>query len=612
MHVLMKGSGRLSAGRAVKKIRRLSAGGEIALTGSFRGTSTSVPLLSREEAMSWLSGLEGVVLYLHDDVTFGQSDIDALRVAHTASGVLTTAGLARNEATADHPVIVGAPAMLADLLGRNQVTDPAKPAIERIEGVTLEHSGSCTAPAERPLLVASMIVRDEEDQIAECLQSLEGLVDRVEIVDTGSIDETIAIARSWGAHVSSAEWSDDFAAARNLALDQARDARFVLHIDADERAKTADADSFREALHATSLRAIRVPMRNVVDGRATSEFEAVRVFSTDDATWVGRVHEYPADVNGTPLPSGHLPGIAIDHFGYHPDVVVAKDKWNRNVALAEAAYASDPSFKTRMDLARSLAWCSDEERAFAMFREAASDLTGAGNQAVAFVVAHVALAHLAEGDLGGAHELAAEALEYCSGEYVAHLARARAWKAQGNDAAIIDAHRKRSNEELDPPMFDTAATRHITDNVTVGALARLGNHVEAMELAVSVLDLDPARFDEWKSLATMPEGMRRAGLPLLVSMDTTGRFLDALVGEVPMPELAALVLAHVEAQEHPSSHTVVTGVMAAVISKDEPTATRIAELGVAVLDSEQRAATAERCTLRGATSVASILDPLPV
>ena len=94
-------------------------------------------------------------------------------------------------------------------------------------------------------------------------------------------------------------------------------------------------------------------------------------------------------------------------------------------------------------------------------------------------------------------------------------------------------------------------------------------------------------------------------------MDPTGRFAEALVGEVPMDELARLVLAHVKACE-PASHTVVTGVMAAVIAGDEETASAIAESGTHALDDDQRRATAERCRLRNALSVASILDPLPV
>lgn len=607
MHVLMKGSGRMTAGRAVKTIRRLSEGGEIALTGSFRGTSTAVPLLDEEEATSWLSRLDGNALYLHDDVSFEASAIERLAEALDGSGsMIAAAAESGSSGELGVPILMGPTQKLAGYLAGSG----REGEIEHVADVRVVHEGTCTSTS-RPLLVASMIVRDEADNIGECLSSLDGLVDRIEIVDTGSLDDTIAIARAHGAIVTSADWTDDFGAARNIALERSRDARFILHVDADERVVVDDPESFRRALASTHLRAILVPMRNLSDGRVTSEFEAVRVFSTEDTRWIGRVHEYAADADGTPLAAGFLSGLRIDHFGYHPEVVAEKDKWNRNVALAEAAYAADPSFKTRLDLARSLAWRSDDERAFQLFEEAASDLTGASNGAAAFVVAHVALSHQIQGDFDSAHDLARQALDYCTGEFVAHLAQARAWRAVGDDAAIVAAHFDRSASGLEQPMFDTVATRSMTDNLVAGALARSGRHADAVELAASVLDHDPKLFDEWKSLASMPEQMRTTALPLLVSMDTTGRFVEGLMGEIPLAELSALVLAHVESRE-PTPHTVITGIMAAVLSEDEVTASDIAAQGVCVLDAEQRAATAERCRLRGATTVASLLDPLPV
>ncbi len=606
MHVLMFGSGRLSAGRAVKRLRRISDAGEIAMTGSFRGSSPSVPLLSPDKAESWLRRLHGVALFVHDDVTFDPSDIELLRQAHVLSGTLTAAATDTAQVE-DIPLIFGPPAMLADFLGEVRTDAERSSKIGLVDDVRVDHALDCRSLNRRPLLVASMIVRDEADQIGECLSSLQGLADRVEIVDTGSVDDTIAIARAHGASVTTAEWTDDFGAARNLALNRCRDARFVLHVDADERLITPDIERFRQTLESTKMRAARIPMRNVVNGRVTSEFEAVRVFSTEETKWVGRVHEYPADTDGTPLASGRLDSLRIDHLGYDPQIVAAKDKWGRNVKLAEAAYRAEPSFKTRLDLARSLAWQSDDARAFALFREAASDLTGASQGAAAFVIAHVALSHQIEGEFDRTHELAVAALEYCSGEHVAHLARARAWRATGDDQTIVDAHDERMSSELEAPMFDTTATRTMTDNLTVGALARLGRHVDALELAVSVLEADPLRFDEWSSLATMPPTLRERGLPLLASMDPTGGFTPALVGEIPMHELAALVLAHVQSHA-PDAQTVITGIMAGVISGDEATATRIAELGAESLDPEERAATAERCRLREANGVATILE----
>lgn len=78
-----------------------------------------------------------------------------------------------------------------------------------------------------------MIVRDEAARLPQCLASVVGVVDEAVIVDTGSQDETVAIARQWGARVYEVPWQEDFAAARNIAL-QYVTTEWVLVLDADE------------------------------------------------------------------------------------------------------------------------------------------------------------------------------------------------------------------------------------------------------------------------------------------------------------------------------------------------------------------------------------------
>ena len=63
-----------------------------------------------------------------------------------------------------------------------------------------------------------MIVKNEERFLAECLASVRDCVDEINIVDTGSTDRTVEIARSFGANVIFREWRNDFAWARNEAV----------------------------------------------------------------------------------------------------------------------------------------------------------------------------------------------------------------------------------------------------------------------------------------------------------------------------------------------------------------------------------------------------------
>ena len=85
----------------------------------------------------------------------------------------------------------------------------------------------------RPLISLCMIVKDEAAMIAGCLESVEGIADEIIIVDTGSVDETPEICRSFGASIINAPWQDSFSQARNIGIEQAS-GEWILCLDADE------------------------------------------------------------------------------------------------------------------------------------------------------------------------------------------------------------------------------------------------------------------------------------------------------------------------------------------------------------------------------------------
>ena len=92
-----------------------------------------------------------------------------------------------------------------------------------------------------------MIVRDEERNLPHCLESVHGLFDEIIVVDTGSRDRTVEIARSFGAQVFDFVWVDDFAAARNAALARAR-GDYALWLDADDVIEPAEREKLAELL----------------------------------------------------------------------------------------------------------------------------------------------------------------------------------------------------------------------------------------------------------------------------------------------------------------------------------------------------------------------------
>ncbi|MDY6953360.1 MAG: tetratricopeptide repeat protein, partial [Thermodesulfobacteriota bacterium] len=93
-----------------------------------------------------------------------------------------------------------------------------------------------------------MIVKNEEHHLARCLSSLTPVVDEIIIVDTGSTDRTKEMATLLGARVFDFEWSDDFAAARNLSISKAS-GDWILVMDADEVISPLDYDSLRRLVN---------------------------------------------------------------------------------------------------------------------------------------------------------------------------------------------------------------------------------------------------------------------------------------------------------------------------------------------------------------------------
>lgn len=79
-----------------------------------------------------------------------------------------------------------------------------------------------------------MIVRDESANLPGCLESVKGLFDDIVVVDTGSKDNTVKIARKYGARTFFFPWIDDFSAARNFGLDRLT-TDYAFRMDADDR-----------------------------------------------------------------------------------------------------------------------------------------------------------------------------------------------------------------------------------------------------------------------------------------------------------------------------------------------------------------------------------------
>ncbi len=200
-------------------------------------------------------------------------------------------------------------------------------------------------PGEGPRVSLTMIVRDEADNLPACLASAEGLCDEVVVVDTGSTDGTAEVARSLGATVVPFAWIDDFAAARNAALDHAS-GRFALWLDADDRLDAANRDRLRgllAGLDGSEPCAYVMKQLSPGRGRATgSVADHVRLFPIrDDVRWTYRVHEQilPAiTAAGIPV---RWTEVEIGHLGY-ADAGLCDRKLERNLRILRAELREKP------------------------------------------------------------------------------------------------------------------------------------------------------------------------------------------------------------------------------------------------------------------------------
>lgn len=158
----------------------------------------------------------------------------------------------------------------------------------------------------------SMIVKNESEVLGRVLGAISLVADEIVIVDTGSTDDTVAIARRYTDKVFSFEWADDFAAARNFALSKCT-TDYWLWLDADDivPAKTvAGISRFMRSADGT-VDAVMLPyvVGKTADGKPAYSYYRERILKRKpEHAWSGLVHEAVAPVGNVvrlPLPIVH-------------------------------------------------------------------------------------------------------------------------------------------------------------------------------------------------------------------------------------------------------------------------------------------------------------------
>jgi tetratricopeptide (TPR) repeat protein len=180
-------------------------------------------------------------------------------------------------------------------------------------------------------LTLCAIAKNEASRLAQCLESIVDFVDEIILVDTGSTDNTIAIAKKFGAKVFKFAWCDDFSAARNFALQQAQ-GEWILVLDADEILVESIKLALTQLMQRQDCLAVNLTRLEV--GAQQSPYSLVsRLFRRhQDITFTGCYHEaIDQSVQAILVRSSQwqiltVSEVAIHHYGYQAKAIASKQK----------------------------------------------------------------------------------------------------------------------------------------------------------------------------------------------------------------------------------------------------------------------------------------------
>jgi glycosyltransferase involved in cell wall biosynthesis/Flp pilus assembly protein TadD len=269
---------------------------------------------------------------------------------------------------------------------------------------------SLAGPTAGLTLSLCMIVKDEEEMLPGCLEAVRDAVDEIVVVDTGSTDSTVEIARSFGAVVVELPWNGSFADARNASLERAT-CDWILYLDADEHLVPEDARELRGVLGRTWREGFYLVETNYVGGDEVGSaitHLALRVFrNRAEYRFEGRIHEQKTRNMPTYLAERfEATTVRVRHYGYLRSVFAGRDKSRRNVELLEAERREGVTAFNSFNLASERLALGETREARRLFDESWELLrTHGGWEQVGYaplLVARVAKARRESGDPAGA------------------------------------------------------------------------------------------------------------------------------------------------------------------------------------------------------------------
>lgn len=199
-----------------------------------------------------------------------------------------------------------------------------------------------------PGISQCMIVKNEEKNIEKALTWGTGIVSEQIVVDTGSTDKTVEIARQMGAEVYEFQWIDDFAAAKNFAISKAK-CEWIAFLDADEYFTQEDAEKLPALignLENDPCEGIMTGWIHLDDsGNIMAVQSQIRLFrNLPGLGYRRRIHEYLRTGDNRPLRLvDAVKDLSIYHTGYGKEEAGRKTGTGRNFRLIQAELQNNPN-----------------------------------------------------------------------------------------------------------------------------------------------------------------------------------------------------------------------------------------------------------------------------
>ncbi len=197
------------------------------------------------------------------------------------------------------------------------------------------------------LLSICMMVKNEEENLTRCLNGVQNILRNIDseliIVDTGSTDGTVEIAKKYTDKVYFQPWENDFSAMRNKTISYAK-GQWLFILDADEEIvdDSGIIEFFKLDKKQHKFNTLCIALRNFnlrQDSSVYADINAVRFFKNDgDFHYESIIHELPIFKE----PVGSLTGI-IYHYGYvNDDAELMEKKFVRTISLINKALLDEP------------------------------------------------------------------------------------------------------------------------------------------------------------------------------------------------------------------------------------------------------------------------------